>query len=248
MVEYENAFARHRYDVGSFTGFTASIEVDPHATHMEKERPMKIDALRCLKPIVDDLVKNNILKIADTQGKFLSNSHGVAKPQKGIKICGKADEYLMRKKGQVADYSRLCVDLRGLNSHCPASPKINLPSYENLVSKFKNKHVSMIDIKSMYWAIRTDYESQSLTNFYFDRHVYAFQVLPMGYKNACFVGQTATEITYSQQSMIKFLQYKGWLLNSSNWPFENISEILIVYSDDVALFSPNNIPNSVEIL
>ena len=63
MMTYENAFARHRYDVGSFTGFVASIEVDPHASHIEKERPMKIDALKCLKPIVDDLVKNNILKI-----------------------------------------------------------------------------------------------------------------------------------------------------------------------------------------
>ena len=154
-------------------------------------------------------VKHNILKIADSQGRFLSNSHGVAKPQKGVKVCGKADEYLLRKQGQVADYSRLCVDLRGVNLHCPASPKINLPSYENLVSKFKNKHVSMIDIKSMYWAICIDYESQGITNFFFNRHVYAFEVLPMGYKNACFVGQTATELTYSQQSMIKFLKYKG---------------------------------------
>ena len=105
----------------------------------------------------------------------------------------------------------------------------------------------MFDIRSMYWAIRTDYESQSLTNFYFDRHVYAFLVLPMGYKNSCFIGQTATEITYSQNTMMKFLQYNGWLLNSPNWPFGNISEIIIVYSDDVALFSPNDIPNAVQI-
>ena len=98
MQEYEGAFAQHRYDIGSFTGFTASIEVDPHASHMEKERNMKIDALRCLQPIVDDLVKHNILKVADSQGRFLSNSHGVAKPQKGVKVCGKADEYLLKKR------------------------------------------------------------------------------------------------------------------------------------------------------
>ena len=36
MMTYETAFARHRYDVGAFTGFVASIEVDPHASHIEK--------------------------------------------------------------------------------------------------------------------------------------------------------------------------------------------------------------------
>ena len=93
MQEYEGAFAQHRYDIGSFTGFTASIEVDENASHMEKVRNMKIDAIQCLQPIVDDLVKHGILKVADSQGRFLSNSHGVAKPQKGVRVCGKADEY-----------------------------------------------------------------------------------------------------------------------------------------------------------
>ena len=98
--------------------------MNPEASHIEKEHTMKFDAQKCVKPIVDELVKHNILKLADTQGKFLSNSYGVAKPQKGVRVCGKADEYLMKKTGQIADYSRLCVDLRGLNSHCPSSPKV----------------------------------------------------------------------------------------------------------------------------
>ena len=80
---------------------------------------MKIDAKKCLRPIVNKLVRHNILKLADTQGRFLSNSHGVAKPQNGMRICGKADEYLMKKSGHISDYSRLTVDLRGLNSHKP---------------------------------------------------------------------------------------------------------------------------------
>ena len=69
----------------------------------------------------------------------------------------------------------------------------------------------------------------------------------MGFKNAGFVGQTASELTYSQQTMLNFLKYKNWTLNSDNWPFSDISEILIVYIDDIAIFSPNNIPNSDKI-
>ena len=64
----------------------------------------------------------------------------------------------------------------------------------------------MFDIRSMYWAIRTNYESQNLTNFFFDRHVYSFLVLAMGYKNSCFIGQTATELTYSQETMLNFFE------------------------------------------
>ena len=63
MTEYEAAFAKSRYDVGSYTGFVASIDVTPHTSHIEKERPMKVDAKRCLRPIVDELVKNGILTI-----------------------------------------------------------------------------------------------------------------------------------------------------------------------------------------
>ena len=81
MVAYEDSFAKSRYDVGSYTGFVASIDVTPDSSHIEKERPMKIDAKRCLRPIVDELVRHGILKFADTQDRFLANSHGVAKPQ-----------------------------------------------------------------------------------------------------------------------------------------------------------------------
>ena len=105
----------------------------------------------------------------------------------------------------------------------------------------------MFDIRSMYWTIRTNYESQNLTNFFFDKHVYSFLVLPMGYKNSCFIGQTATEITYSQETVLKFLKMKAWELKSAEWPFAHISDVVIVYCDDIAIFSPNNIQNAEQI-
>ena len=150
LTDYADAFASHRFDVGSFTGFVASIEVQPGSTHIEKERPMKIDAKACLQPIVDNLVKYGILKFADKQDRFLANSHGVAKPVSGMRICGKADQYLIKQTGQKLDYSRLTVDLRGLNSKCPSGLKMNLPTYSDLVKKFKKKKISTFDIRSMY--------------------------------------------------------------------------------------------------
>ena len=49
----------------------------------------------------------------------------------------------------------------------------------------------------------------------------------MGYKNSCFIGQSASEMTNSQESLLKFLKMKGWELNSENFPFQDISDILI---------------------
>ena len=247
LTDYDEAFAKHRFDVGSFTGFVASIEVQPGSTHIEKERPMKIDAKTCLQPIVDNLIKHGILKIADKQDRFLANSHGVAKPIAGMRVCGKADQYLMKQSGIKPDFSRLTVDLRGLNSKCPSGPKINLPTYGNLVKKFKNKKISTFDIRSMYWAIHINYESQDLTNFFFCRHVLSFLRLPMGYKNSCFIGQTASELTYSQASLLKFLEKKGWSLNSEDFPFGDVAEFLIIYCDDIVAFTPDDILDSDKI-
>ena len=47
--------------------------------------------------------------------------------------------------------------------------------------------------------------------------------------------------------MLKFLEVKKWKLNSENWPFENIDQFLIVYVDDISVFSPRNIPNDIQI-
>merc|ERR1712030_120450 len=105
---------------------------------------------------------------------------------------------------------KLILDLINLNEKAVSKPKINLPSYEKLVQVFENKHITTCDLRSMYWAIPTSYATQHLSNFYFDHHVYSFTALPMGWVNACFIGQNATEHTYSQSSMIEFLKYKNW--------------------------------------
>ena len=40
---------------------------------------------------------------------------------------------------------------------------------------------------------------------------------------------------------------KGSNLNSENWPFEDITDFLLVYCDDVIVFSPDDIPNADKI-
>ena len=69
----------------------------------------------------------------------------------------------------------------------------------------------------------------------------------MGYKNSCFIGQSASELTYSQDSLLKFLEKKGWSLNSEDFPFADVAEFLLVYCDDVVIFTPDDVPESDKI-
>ena len=80
IANYEDSFASHKFDTGNFHGFSAIIEINPGSSVIEKERPMRESIKSELRPMFEQLLKENIIKKADQSGPFLSNSHGVAKP------------------------------------------------------------------------------------------------------------------------------------------------------------------------
>jgi hypothetical protein len=69
----------------------------------------------------------------------------------------------------------------------------------------------------------------------------------MGYSNAAYIAQTASELAYGQLTMMKFLEQKGWKAGSWEWPFLKISEIVIIYLDDLAVTTPMDIDNADQV-
>ena len=69
----------------------------------------------------------------------------------------------------------------------------------------------------------------------------------MGAKNSCFVGQKASEMAYSDHTMNQFLAYKGWHKGSVNWPFHEVSEVRIIYLDDLAILTPKGVENAEQV-
>ena len=69
----------------------------------------------------------------------------------------------------------------------------------------------------------------------------------MGYSNAAYIAQTASALAYGQETMMKFLQHKGWIAGSKDWPFLNISELIIIYSDDLCVTTPKSVENADQI-
>ena len=235
LSEHKQAFSSHRYDVGHFEFFEAELDCKPGSSVIERERPMKPAVREELRPIINELLEAGIIRKATTQGPFLSNSHGVSKPINSQHLAGKADLHILKMNGGDTNHSRLTLDLRPLNDNAINRPRINLPSYEDLVPVFKNKHITTADLCSMYWSIHVTENTQHLSNFWYDHQVFSFCSLPQGWLNSCFVGQSATAAAYGQAAMLEFLKFKGWKQGSELWPWTHINQCLIVFMDDYVL-------------
>ena len=149
------AFSTHRYDTGVFRFFDAELDCIPGSSVIERERQVKPHIVKELAPIVNELQEAGIIRKADFQGPFLSNSHAVPRPSGDHHLAGKADTYILRQQGEDTNHSRLTLDLRGLNNHAVSRPRINLPSYKDLIPRFKDMNVSVVDLTSMYWYVST---------------------------------------------------------------------------------------------
>ena len=247
LRSHQGAFSKHRFDVGHFELFEAELDCIPGSSVIEKERPMKPHVRDELKPIIDELLEAGIIRKATTQGPFLSNSHAVAKPVNNQVLVGKADLHILKQSGGDVNHSRLTLDLRPLNHNSITRPKINLPNYESLIPVFKNKNISTADLCSMYWSIHVTENTQHLSNFFYDHHVYSFCSLPQGWINSCFVGQSATEAAYGQDAMLEFLTFKGWKPGTDLWPWYEIRDAILIYMDDLCLYSDNTVPGHVAL-
>ena len=91
LLLHKKAFSTHRYDVGHFEFFEAELDCKPGSSVIERERPMKSHVRDELKLIINELLEAGIIRKATTQGQFLSNSHGVAKPVNNQHLAGRAD-------------------------------------------------------------------------------------------------------------------------------------------------------------
>ena len=133
-----------------FKFFDAELDCKQGSTVIERERQFKPSIVKELKPIVDELLESRIIRKATFQGPFLSNSHSVPRPTGEHHLDGKADVHILKQRGEDVNHSRLTLDLRPLNENAVSRPRINLPSYEDLIPRFKDMHVTTVDLTSMF--------------------------------------------------------------------------------------------------
>ena len=69
----------------------------------------------------------------------------------------------------------------------------------------------------------------------------------MGVSLSSYIGLQVTTITYSNENLDTFLQMKGLTKNSTDFPYTTVSEFLIIYMDDLLLFTNENQQNAEKI-
>ena len=74
---------------------------------------MKDHVKREIRPLVDELIKENIFSSADVQGAFCSNLNCVPKPRSDRITLGKADLHIDKQRGLLKNNQRICIDMRG---------------------------------------------------------------------------------------------------------------------------------------
>ena len=69
----------------------------------------------------------------------------------------------------------------------------------------------------------------------------------MGVSLSGFVGLQVTNITFSNENLGTFLQMKGMNKNSPDFPYSTIDQFMIIYADDLIIFSDKELENAEKI-
>ena len=73
------------------------------------------------------------------------------------------------------------------------------------------------------------------------------QRLPKGLENAVYVAQKAALLTYSNANLEIFLQEKQLKKGTAQFPFYDVNEFLLIYLNDLCIFSPKGIENADKV-
>ena len=169
---------------------------------------------------------------------FCANLNCVAKPSPTDNDFGKVQAFLNRINHHHVPKTRAAIDFRDLNKLIVEKPIQLMPSLKDLKTKLpKSAFATQLDLRQMYFSVPVSPASRKYFNFWYRGSVYTHKRLPMGCSLSSFVGCQVTNITFSNEHLSTFLQLKQLERNSTAFPYSNIDEFLIVYADDLIVFS-----------
>ena len=167
LNEYENIFAKNRYDVGNVTEHTAQIKLIDDTKFIAK-KPYRCswpDQLEIEKQI-KNLLNNNLIE---------ESSSPFAAP---VTLA-----FRKESEGQNKVKERMCVDFRELNKLIiPES--YPFPLIEDLITLTQGcKWFTTLDINSAFWSIPIRYADRQKTGFVTLNNHYQWKCLPFGLKS-----------------------------------------------------------------
>ena len=232
LFDNQSVFAKSKLDVGKFTEFQVSLEIDAEIP-AEKQRFMSEEKLAYCKTTFKEFEKLGLVEECHSP-ETISNLLLVPKYE-GLRDLTKASVYLAQVKGEKNTSFRIVQDLRRINAKTKnikkASPK--LPEF--IFQKLKNKVVSSIDANQAYWHLILDKESRSYTAFYLQNRTLQFCRMPQGLASAPACWDEAMSRIFSSKTMSRV---KAQLpeKEAAQLP-DSYESIFDYYQDDSWIFS-----------
>ena len=152
----------------------------------------------------------------------------------------------MRQEGTLGKSRyRLCLDFRALNTILLAPTKTILPSLPDIRSFCRHKILTSLDLKDMFFSIPLSSAAQNLTNFYFRNNIYKMKRLSMGIASSPWFGMHAMRLCFNKDA---YLKWKQALPSDTKFHFQDPSQFLIFYMDDILIASPEDLGLELHLL
>ena len=236
---FKSIFAKSKYDVGTFTGFSARISTIPNSTAVQKERRLTQHHIDGVRETMSELIKNGVFSLSEGgHDEYCANLNVVAKPSQNKCSRSKADKHIQSLPGQkvvTPTAWRMTFDLRDLNSVTTDVGRLQLPTIDEARSFARNKLVSILDISNQFWSIRLEHSSKKYTNFYYDNRIYWHERLAQGALGSPFTAQSAMIYTFSDSVLRQWKLEKN--IDSTKMPYESFKDFIIFYLDDIMVAS-----------
>ena len=238
---FNKIFAKSKYDIGDFNGFSARISTLPGKTAVQKERRLNQYHNDGVRETMSKLIENGVFGLSEEgHDEFCANLNVVAKPSgtNSLRMNSKADKHIQRiknKKENAPTAFRMTFDLRDANSVTKDVGRLQLPSVDEARNFARDKLCSCLDLCNQFWSIRLEQSSKKVTNFYYNNRIYWHERLPQGAIGSPFTAQAAMNYTFSDDILEQWKrEYK---IDSSKMPYTSFRQFILIYLDDILIGS-----------
>ena len=245
LDRYPDAVAKHKHDVGRFTGFSVPIVLKPNAVISERPRGFNKEMQEGGDENIDHLLAQDVIEHTfENVTKHRSNLHIVHKPASteshGSKVLmnNRADKYILKHQGNrfKTDKYRTCTDFRVLNSQCESAGRIVLPSHQEVRQRVRGKYINQLDLSNGYFNMPLTEESRAATTFYW-RHrginkLFRFKTCTMGWINSSYWFQEMVQYCLRREHLTEYRDK-----HCPDFDIDYFLSHIIIYSDDILTLS-----------
>lgn len=243
VSRYPEAVSTEDKITGRFKYWNYSPDVIPGKTASQKNRNTRIDQFPAAVEKMKELQRHGIIQVSDSQSKDFIHNILIQHKRKTDQVgrgWSKADQAIESRHNKLSDPNvkiRLLNDMTTFNYCLRHIPTISLPRETEIRSFIRNKYVSLLDLKNMFYSICVDPSAYHYFNFYYNKTIMTITRLCQGLASSPYVAVEALKRTFDQSVWKALFSKKKDELTLLFKYYNSLEEINISFIDDILIAS-----------